>query len=60
MWQYNKNIHILFINFKKAYDSIHKEPLINVIKEFEMPQKLVKLIKMIIEHTEIKVKVEDP
>lgn len=57
MWEYDKNVHILLIDFKKTYVSIHRESLINVQKEFEMPQKLVNLIKMSIEHTDIKVKV---
>ena len=57
MWEYDRDVHMLFVDFKKAYDSIHRESLINILKEFEMPQKLINLIKMNIDHTDIKVKV---
>jgi len=55
--KYNKSVHMLFINYKKAYDSIHRESLINTLKELEMPQKLINLIAVNIGHTDIKVKV---
>jgi lysozyme family protein len=36
----------LFIDFKKAYDSVRREVLYNILIEFEIPIKLVRLIKM--------------
>ena len=36
----------LFIDFKKAYDSVRKEALYNILIEFGIPKKLVRLIKM--------------
>jgi hypothetical protein len=39
-------VHQLFIDFKKAYDSIRKEVLYNILIEFGIPMKLVRLIKM--------------
>jgi hypothetical protein len=36
----------LFIDFKKAYDSVRREVLYNILIEFGIPQKLVRLIKM--------------
>jgi len=42
---------------EKLIKGIYRESLINVLKEFEMPQKLINLIKMSIKHTDIKVKV---
>jgi hypothetical protein len=36
----------LFIDFKKAYDPVRREALYNIIIEFGIPMKLVKLIKM--------------
>jgi hypothetical protein len=36
----------LFIDFKKAYDSVRREVLYNILIEFGVPMKLVRLIKM--------------
>ena len=36
----------LFIDFKKAYDSVRREVLCNILIEFGFPMKLVRLIKM--------------
>jgi hypothetical protein len=36
----------LFIDFKKAYDSVRREVLCNILIEFGIPMKLVRLIKM--------------
>jgi hypothetical protein len=39
-------VHQLFMDFKEAYDSIRMEVLYNVVIEFGVPMKLVRLIKM--------------
>jgi hypothetical protein len=44
--EYNETVHPLFIDFKKAYDSIRREVLYNILIDFFMPIKLVKLNKM--------------
>ncbi|KAL4100807.1 hypothetical protein QTP88_020836 [Uroleucon formosanum] len=44
-------------DFKKAYDSIHRESLINILKEFRFPSKIVSLIGASINQTDIKVKI---
>ncbi|VVC38704.1 Reverse transcriptase domain [Cinara cedri] len=56
-WEYNKELYILFIDFEKAYDSIHRPTLINILKEFNFPIKLVNLIKASLENTLIKIKI---
>jgi hypothetical protein len=45
-WEYNGTVHQLFIDFKKAYDSVTREGLYNILLEFGISKKLVKLIKM--------------
>jgi sorting nexin-29 len=46
-WQYNGTVYQLFIDFKKAYDSVRREALYNILIEFEIPRILVRLIKML-------------
>jgi hypothetical protein len=45
-WEHNEAVHQLFIDFKKAYDSVRKEALYNILIEFRIPKKLVRLIQM--------------
>jgi hypothetical protein len=45
-WEYNETVHRLFIDFKKACDSVRKEALHNILIEFGVRMKLVRLIKM--------------
>jgi hypothetical protein len=47
-WEYNEAVHQLFIDFKKAYDSVRREVLYNILIEFGIPMKLVRLIKIFI------------
>jgi hypothetical protein len=44
-WEYNGTVHQLFIDFRKAYDSVKREVLYNILLEFGIPKKLVRLIK---------------
>jgi len=37
MWEYDRDVHImLLVDFRKAYNSIQRESLISVLKEFEI------------------------
>jgi hypothetical protein len=36
-WEYNEAVHQLFIDFKKAYDSVTREVLYNILIEFRTP-----------------------
>jgi hypothetical protein len=40
-------MHQVFVDFKKAYDSIKREVLYNVLLQFGIPKKLVRLIKCV-------------
>jgi hypothetical protein len=36
-WKYNETVHQLFIDFKKAYDSVRREVLYNILIGFGIP-----------------------
>jgi membrane protein CcdC involved in cytochrome C biogenesis len=36
-WEYNETVHQLFIDFKKAYDSVRRGVLYNILIEFVVP-----------------------
>lgn len=59
MWTFNKDVYLLFLDFKKAYDYIYRASLIGMLKEFKFPQKLVKLVEASINRTKIKVKLNN-
>jgi len=56
-WEYNEAVHQLFIDFKKAYDSVRREVFYNILIESGVPQKLVRLIKMCLTETCSRVRV---
>ena len=55
--EYNEVVHQQLIDFKEAYDSVRKEVLYNILIEFGIPMKLVKLIKMCLTETYSRVRV---
>ena len=44
-------MHQLFIDFKKAYDSVRREVLYNILIEFGILMKLVRLLKVCLTET---------
>jgi hypothetical protein len=50
-WEYNETVHQLFINFKKACVSLRREVLYNILIEFGVHMRLVRLIKMCLNKT---------
>jgi hypothetical protein len=57
-WEYNGTVHQQLIDFKKAYDSVKREVLYNILFEISIPKKLVRLIKMCLNETYSKVRID--
>jgi hypothetical protein len=56
-WEYNEAVHHLFIDFRKVYDSVRREVLYNILIEFGIPRKLVRLINRCLNETYSRVRV---
>ncbi|KAJ4445665.1 hypothetical protein ANN_12349 [Periplaneta americana] len=56
-WEYKGTVHQLFIDFKKAYDSVKREVLYDILIEFGIPKKLVRSIKMCLSETYSRVRI---
>ena len=56
-WEYNETVHQLFIDFKKAYDSVRREVLYNILWSLGSPKKLVRQIKTCLPETYSRVRV---
>jgi len=57
MRKLNKEVHMIFIDFKKTYDCIHRDSLMSILEQYGLPLKLVNLIKASAMNTEIKIQV---
>ena len=55
-YEYNLEMHVLFIDFKQAFDYVHRQKNIEILQELTISNKLVRLIKMTIQNTEARVK----
>jgi sorting nexin-29 len=58
LWKNHETVYQLFINFKKAYDSVRREIQYNILIEFGVPMNVVRLIKMCLNETNIKVRID--
>jgi len=56
--EYKVDIHQLYIDYKQAYDTINRAKLVETIKEFGIPMKLVRLARMTLTNTNSKVKIQ--
>jgi hypothetical protein len=56
-WEYNGTVRQVLIDFKKAHHSVKREVLYNIMLEFGIPKKLVRLMKMCLNETYSEVRV---
>ena len=43
--EYNKDNYHLFIDFKQAYDSVHRHSVWNILAQYNVPSKMIRLVK---------------
>jgi hypothetical protein len=54
--EHGLDLHMLFIDFKQAFDSINRERLLGAMDRMRTPQKLIRLIRMTMGQTKARVK----
>jgi hypothetical protein len=56
----NEAVHQLFTDLKKYYESVRSEVLCNILIEYGVPMKLVKLIQMLLSEANSRVRLGRP
>lgn len=57
-YEYDKQLHQLYVDFKQAYDSLDRGKIYKIMREFGIPSKLIRLTEMTLKGTVCKVRVE--
>jgi len=50
-WEHNAEIHQIFVDFQKAYDSIRRDKLYAIMANYGIPNKLIRLTKATVENS---------
>ena len=53
--EWNKELHINFVDFKKAFDSVHRPAIWKILKSYGLPDKIIQMIKLFYENYECSV-----
>jgi len=56
-WEHNVEIHQIFVDFQKAYDSIRRDKLYTIMVHFGIPNELIRLTKATMENSTYCVKI---
>ena len=56
--EFRISIYLLFIDFKSAYDSIDREKMYVAMNGINIPQKLIRLVKMIMSNMQSQIKIQ--
>lgn len=57
-YEHNTDLHMLFVDFRQAFDSINKEKLYEYMDVMGIPQKLVRMIRITLKDVRAKVMVD--
>ncbi|CAI6362616.1 unnamed protein product [Macrosiphum euphorbiae] len=58
-YEYRQGMWLMFVDFRKAYDSIHRNSLYNLMEEFGFQKKLINLTKLAMEGVKYQVRVDN-
>jgi hypothetical protein len=58
-YEYSIDLHMLFVHFRQAFDSINRKRLYEVMEWMKMPNKLIGLTRMTMNATQGKIKIDN-
>jgi hypothetical protein len=58
-YEYNINLHNLFIDFSQAFDEVNRDKLCEYLEYYQTPPKLIKLIKIALQDTTANVRINN-
>jgi hypothetical protein len=58
-YEYNIDLHNIFIDFLYAFDTVNGDAMYNSISKYNGPDRLIKLIKLTMKRTKIKLKINN-
>jgi len=47
--EWNATLHVHFVDFEKAFDSLHRDSLWTIMRQYGIPQKLIQMVKTLYE-----------
>ena len=56
--EYNINVYLALTDFRQAYDSVRSEKMYEVLQHFQIPNKLIRLVKATMDNMLAKVQVQ--
>ena len=57
-YEFEKETFFLFIDFKQAYDQVNRKEIYKALSELEIKEKLIRMVHLILERTENRVRVK--
>jgi hypothetical protein len=57
-YEYNVNIHQLFVDYREAYDSVDRSEMRQVLEKMQIPRKIRNLVCMTLRSTGARVKIQ--
>jgi hypothetical protein len=58
-YEYGMDLHMLFVDFRQAFNSVNRKRFYEVMEWMKIPDKLIRLTRMTMNTTQAKVKIDN-